>query len=104
MTIEESKSMWKLELEHMKPIEHMMSKELKKLYKLVGEKIESGELLYSTFTTDTMDLLTKAVTEGKEDDDRHAIVQVLTNSLIEKYEAGNFEPLNVEHHDSDSAE
>lgn len=95
--------MWKLELEHMKPIEHMMSKELKKLYKLVGEKIESGELLYSTFTTDTMDLLTKAVTEGKEDDDRNAIVQALTNSLIEKYEAGNFEPLNTEHHDSDSA-
>lgn len=96
MTIEESKAMWKLEREHMKPLENVLSKDIKELYKLVGEKIESGELMYDTFASDTMDLLTKVITESKENEDRNAIVSKLTAELTEKYKLGNFKPLNNE--------
>lgn len=96
MTIEESKNLWKLEQEHLKPLEAHLSKDIKDLYKLVGEKIESGELLYETFAKDTMDLLTKVITTSKEDEDRNAIVTKLTAELTEKYKSGNFKPLDYE--------
>lgn len=104
MTVEESKNLWKIERANMQRFETNLSPNIKKLYKLVGDKIESGELLYSTFSSDTLDLLTKAVAETEEGEGRDKVVDKLTDLLIAKYEAGNFEPLNEDNDDSDSTE
>ena len=104
MTVEESKNLWKIERANMQRFETNLSPSIKKLYKLVGDKIESGELLYSTFSSDTLDLLTKAVAETEEGADRSIVVDRLTDLLIKKYESGNFEPLNEEENDSNSTE
>lgn len=43
MTIEESKMMWKLEVENNKPLYGSFSKEMKRLYNKVGELINEEE-------------------------------------------------------------
>ena len=63
MTIEESKMMWKLEVENNKPLYGSFSKEMKRLYNKVDELINEGVITYEDFTNDVIDSITTTIVD-----------------------------------------
>ena len=64
MTIEESKMMWKLEVENNKPLYGSFSKEMKRLYNKVDELINEGVITYEDFTNDVIDSITTTIVDN----------------------------------------
>ena len=64
MTIEESKMMWKLEVENNKPLYSSFSKEMKRLYNKVDELINEGVITYEDFTNDVIDSITTTIVDN----------------------------------------
>lgn len=72
MTIEESKMMWKLEVENNKPLYSSFSKEMKRLYNKVDELINEGVITYEDFTNDVIDSITTTIVDnGKNNKVEH---------------------------------
>lgn len=89
MTIEESKIMWKIEQENIKPQFSILPKELKKLYIKVDKLISDGIITYEDFTNDTLDAITTNIVDngkGGTEPSREDQVRVICNSLLKKYE------------------
>lgn len=98
MTVEESKSIWKIEKANLDKISvHIPS--LVKLYSKVDELIESGELLYDQFTNDMIDETTTMIinnTKEAEEPDRITQINQICNALYDKY--------TKQHNDAESRE
>ena len=75
---EESKVLWKLELESVKDL--TLTPEHQKLVNIVTKKIEDYSLTYAEYVEDIADYLAKA-----EDEEPKVIVANMINHLIEKY-------------------
>lgn len=89
MTIEESKMMWKLEVENNKPLYSSFSKEMKRLYNKVDELINEGVITYEDFTNDVIDSITTTIVDnGKNNADpsRADQVNAMCDMLFKKYE------------------
>ncbi len=89
MTIEESKMMWKLEVENNKPLYSSFSKEMKRLYNKVDELINEGVITYEDFTNDVIDSITTTIVEnGKSNAEpsRADQVNAMCDMLFKKYE------------------
>nr|DAW94047.1 MAG TPA: hypothetical protein [Caudoviricetes sp.] len=89
MTIEESKMMWKLEVENNKPLYGSFSKEMKRLYNKVDELINEGVITYEDFTNDVIDSITTTIVDnGKSNAEpsRADQVNAMCNMLFKKYE------------------
>lgn len=88
MTIEESKMMWKLEVENNKPLYGSFSKEMKRLYNKVDELINEGVITYEDFTNDVIDSITTIVDNGKSNAEpsRADQVNAMCDMLFKKYE------------------
>lgn len=89
MTIEESKMMWKLEVENNKPLYGSFSKEMKRLYNKVDELINEGVITYEDFTNDVIDSITTTIVDnGKNNAEpsRADQVNAMCNMLFKKYE------------------
>ncbi len=89
MTIEESKMMWKLEVENNKPIYGSFSKEMKRLYNKVDELINEGVITYEDFTNDVIDSITTTIVDnGKSNAEpsRADQVNAMCDMLFKKYE------------------
>lgn len=89
MTIEESKMMWKLEVENNKPLYSSFSKEMKRLYNKVDELINEGVITYEDFTNDVIDSITTTIVDnGKNNAEpsRADQVDAMCNMLFKKYE------------------
>lgn len=89
MTIEESKMMWKLEVENNKPLYSSFSKEMKRLYNKVDELINEGVITYEDFTNDVIDSITTTIVDnGKSNTEPSRADQINTmcNMLFKKYE------------------
>lgn len=89
MTIEESKMMWKLEVENNKPLYGSFSKEMKRLYNKVDELINEGVITYEDFTNDVIDSITTTIVDnGKSNAEpsRADQVNVMCDMLFKKYE------------------
>lgn len=89
MTIEESKMMWKLEVENNKPLYGSFSKEMKRLYNKVDELINEGVITYEDFTNDVIDSITTTIVDnGKSNAEpsRADQVNAMCDMLFEKYE------------------
>lgn len=88
MTIEESKMMWKLEVENNKPLYSSFSKEMKRLYNKVDELINEGVITYEDFTNDVIDSITTIVDNGKSsaEPSRADQVNAMCDILFKKYE------------------
>lgn len=88
MTIEESKMMWKLEVESNKPLYSSFSKEMKRLYNKVDELINEGVITYEDFTNDVIDSITTIVDNGKNNAEpsRADQVNAMCDMLFKKYE------------------
>lgn len=88
MTIEESKMMWKLEVENNKPLYGSFSKEMKRLYNKVDELINEGVITYEDFTNDVIDSITTIVDNGKSsaEPSRADQVNAMCDMLFKKYE------------------
>lgn len=89
MTIEESKMMWKLEVENNKPLYGSFSKEMKRLYNKVDELINEGVITYEDFTNDVIDSITTTIVEnGKSsaEPSRADQVNAMCDMLFKKYE------------------
>lgn len=89
MTIEESKMMWKLEVENNKPLYGSFSKEMKRLYNKVDELINEGVITYEDFTNDVIDSITTTIVDnGKSNAEPSRADQVNTmcDMLFKKYE------------------
>lgn len=89
MTIEESKMMWKLEVENNKPLYGSFSKEMKRLYNKVDELINEGVITYEDFTNDVIDSITTTIVDnGKSNAEpsRADQVDAMCNMLFKKYE------------------
>lgn len=88
MTIEESKMMWKLEVENNKPLYSSFSKEMKRLYNKVDELINEGVITYEDFTNDVIDSITTIVDNGKNNAEpsRADQVNAMCDMLFKKYE------------------
>ena len=89
MTIEESKMMWKLEVENNKPLYSSFSKEMKRLYNKVDELINEGVITYEDFTNDVIDSITTTIVDnGKNNAEpsRADQVNAMCDMLFEKYE------------------
>lgn len=89
MTIEESKMMWKLEVENNKPLYGSFSKEMKRLYNKVGELINEGVITYEDFTNDVIDSITTTIVDnGKSNAEpsRADQVNAMCDMLFKKYE------------------
>lgn len=96
MTIEESKMMWKLEVENNKPLYGSFSKEMKRLYNKVDELINEGVITYEDFTNDVIDSITTTIVDnGKSNAEpsRADQVNAMCDMLFKKYE----ESKKVEH-------
>lgn len=88
MTIEESKMMWKLEVENNKPLYSSFSKEMKRLYNKVNELINEGVITYKDFTNDVIDSITTIIVDnGKNNAEpsRADQVNAMCNMLFKKY-------------------
>lgn len=84
MTIEESKMMWKLEVENNKPLYSSFSKEMKRLYNKVDELINEGVITYEDFTNDVIDSITTTIVDnGKSNAEPSRADQV--NAKYEEY-------------------
>lgn len=89
MTIEESKMMWKLEVENNKPLYSSFSKEMKRLYNKVDELINEGAITYEDFTNDVIDSITTTIVDnGKNNAEpsRADQVNAMCDMLFKKYE------------------
>lgn len=89
MTIEESKMMWKLEVENNKPLYGSFSKEMKRLYNKVDELINEGVITYEDFTNDIIDSITTTIVDnGKSNAEpsRADQVNAMCDMLFKKYE------------------
>lgn len=89
MTIEESKMMWKLEVENNKPLYGSFSKEMKRLYNKVDELINEGVITYEDFTNDVIDSITTTIVDnGKSNAEpsRADQVNAMCDMLFNKYE------------------
>lgn len=89
MTIEESKMMWKLEVENNKPLYGSFSKEMKRLYNKVDELINEGVITYEDFTNDVIDSITTTIVDnGKSNAEpsRADQVNAMCDILFNKYE------------------
>mgnify|MGYP005964851383 FL=1 len=89
MTIEESKMMWKLEVENNKPLYGSFSKEMKRLYNKVDELINEGVITYEDFTNDVIDSITTTIVDnGKSNAEPSKADQVnaMCDMLFKKYE------------------
>lgn len=89
MTIEESKMMWKLEVENNKPLYGSFSKEMKRLYNKVDELINEGVITYEDFTNDVIDSITTTIVDnGKNNAEPSRADQINTmcDMLFKKYE------------------
>ena len=89
MTIEESKMMWKLEVENNKPLYSSFSKEMKRLYNKVDELINEGVITYEDFTNDVIDSITTTIVDnGKNNTEPSRADQINTmcDMLFKKYE------------------
>ena len=89
MTIEESKMMWKLEVENNKPLYGSFSKEMKRLYNKVDELINEGVITYEDFTNDEIDSITTTIVDnGKSNAEpsRADQVNAMCDMLFKKYE------------------
>lgn len=89
MTIEESKMMWKLEVENNKPLYGSFSKEMKRLYNKVDELINEGVITYEDFTNDVIDSITTTIVDnGKSsaEPSRTDQVNAMCDMLFKKYE------------------
>ena len=89
MTIEESKMMWKLEVENNKPLYSSFSKETKRLYNKVDELINEGVITYEDFTNDVIDSITTTIVDnGKNNAEpsRADQVNAMCDMLFKKYE------------------
>lgn len=89
MTIEESKMMWKLEVENNKPLYGSFSKEMKRLYNKVDELINEGVITYEDFTNDVIDSITTTIVDnGKSNAEpsRADQVNAVCDMLFKKYE------------------
>lgn len=88
MTIEESKMMWKLEVENNKPLYSSFSKEMKRLYNKVDELINEGVITYEDFTNDVIDSITTTIVDnGKSsaEPSRADQVNAMCDILFKKY-------------------
>lgn len=88
MTIEESKMMWKLEVENNKPLYGSFSKEMKRLYNKVDELINEGVITYKDFTNDVIDSITTTIVDnGKSNAEpsRADQVNAMCDMLFKKY-------------------
>lgn len=88
MTIEESKMMWKLEVENNKPLYGSFSKEMKRLYNKVDELINEGVITYEDFTNDVIDSITTTIVDnGKSsaEPSRADQVNAMCDILFKKY-------------------
>lgn len=89
MTIEESKMMWKLEVENNKPLYDSFSKEMKRLYNKVDELINEGVITYEDFTNDVIDSITTTIVDNGKSNatpSRADQVDAMCNMLFKKYE------------------
>lgn len=89
MTIEESKMMWKLEVENNKPLYGSFSKEMKRLYNKVDELINEGVITYEDYTNDVIDSITTTIVDnGKNNAEPSRADQINTmcDMLFKKYE------------------
>lgn len=89
MTIEESKMMWKLEVENNKPLYSSFNKEMKRLYNKVDELINGGVITYEDFTNDVIDSITTTIVDnGKNNAEpsRADQVNAMCDMLFKKYE------------------
>lgn len=89
MTIEESKMMWKLEVENNKPLYGSFSNEMKRLYNKVDELINEGVITYEDFTNDVIDSITTTIVDnGKSsaEPSRADQVNAMCDILFKKYE------------------
>lgn len=89
MTIEESKMMWKLEVENNKPLYGSFSKEMKRLYNKVDELINEGVITYEDFTNDVIDSITTTIVDnGKSNAEpsRADQVNAMCDMPFKKYE------------------
>lgn len=89
MTIEESKMMWKLEVENNKPLYGSFSKEMKRLYNKVDELINEGVITYEDYTNDVIDSITTTIVDnGKSNAEpsRADQVNAMCDMLFKKYE------------------
>ena len=89
MTIEESKMMWKLEVENNKPLYGSFSKEMKRLYNKVDELMNEGVITYEDFTNDVIDSITTTIVDnGKSsaEPSRADQVNAMCDMLFKKYE------------------
>lgn len=89
MTIEESKMMWKLEVENNKPLYGSFSKEMKRLYNKVDELINEGVINYEDFTNDVIDSITTTIVDnGKSNAEpsRADQVNAMCDMLFKKHE------------------
>lgn len=89
MTIEESKMMWKLEVENNKPLYGSFSKEMRRLYNKVDELINEGVITYEDFTNDVIDSITTTIVDnGKSNAEpsRADQVNAMCDMLFKKYE------------------
>lgn len=89
MTIEESKMIWKLEVENNKPLYGSFSKEMKRLYNKVDELINEGVITYEDFTNDVIDSITTTIVDnGKSsaEPSRADQVNAMCDMLFKKYE------------------
>jgi hypothetical protein len=89
MTIEESKMMWKLEVENNKPLYGSFSNEMKRLYNKVDELINEGVITYEDFTNDVIDSITTTIVDnGKSNAEpsRADQVNAMCDMLFKKYE------------------
>ena len=89
MTIEESKMMWKLEVENNKLLYGSFSKEMKRLYNKVDELINEGVITYEDFTNDVIDSITTTIVDnGKSNAEpsRADQVNAMCDMLFKKYE------------------
>ena len=89
MTIEESKMMWKLEMENNKPLYGSFSNEMKRLYNKVDELINEGVITYEDFTNDVIDSITTTIVDNGKSNatpSRADQVNAMCNMLFNKYE------------------
>lgn len=89
MTIEESKMMWKLEVENNKPLYGSFSNEMKQLYNKVDELINEGIITYEDFTNDVIDSITTTIVDNGKSNatpSRADQVNAMCNMLFKKYE------------------
>ncbi len=89
MTIEESKTMWKIEVESNKSLYDSFSKEMKRLYNKVDELINEGIITYEDFTNDVIDSITTTIVDNGKNNatpSRADQVNAMCDMLFKKYE------------------